>query len=284
MIGYTYRIACGLNDVINIILMGDFHEGNVACREDKIASMVDWIYKKKNCYWIDMGDKIEAINISDKRWDGSNCPEWIQTADLDDLAAIQAERYMNLVKKIKHKCIGMIEGNHEFKLRKEYKTDIHKSICSKLKVANLGYSALIRLMFSRAQQKAGVTLYVEHGSGAPKKAGAKINKIEEKMGHYAADIYAMGHCHDKVSHTSRVISLNHRGELVEKKRISIATSSFFDTIVSGVTTYGERADYPPACVGATRLYIKPFNVQREEVRGYGSKWLKTLPPDIHIGE
>ena len=266
-----------------VVLLGDFHIGNVGCDERLIKEHIRYIKETPDTYWIDMGDKIEAITRLDKRWDSGSIADWIKLKEIDDLPNVQAKRYVELVKPIKDKCLGLIIGNHEIKLAQAFSNDVHKRICYELGVPDLGFLSIVRLKFRRKNNSnsAVVDIVATHGAGGSLYVGSKINKLNRLANDFVADVYVCGHHHDKVSYKKKRIGVNQGDRIVEKSIILCAVPSFFRTYVEGATTYGERNLYSPTSIGAVKLTIQPFPRDLGVTEKGG--W-QIRPPDIHLSE
>ena len=55
--------------VVKIFPFGDIHLGATNCDYDRALAVRDMIAKDKNAYWLGMGDVLDSITPSDKRWD-----------------------------------------------------------------------------------------------------------------------------------------------------------------------------------------------------------------------
>ena len=77
------------------------------------------------------GDYCDAVILGDaKRFDVDTLPNWMLSGDpktirrrIKDILAAQRRRFLRLVDPIKDKCIGLIEGNHEYTIMKYHNRD-----------------------------------------------------------------------------------------------------------------------------------------------------------------
>ena len=280
------KIACpSRSDKIQIVLLGDFHVGNIGCDEAAIRRHVEYIKKSPNTYWVDMGDKCEFITASDKRWDSGNVAEWMTVKGINDLPYLQAKRYVSLVKSIRHKCLGLIEGNHEFTIYKHYHQNIHERVCVELGVPNLGFLSILKLGITRQQRDmVNINFGLTHGAGGSRYIGGKLNRLIAFGNDFeGVSVFAMGHMHDKISYKKKKLYVTKTNQLGEKTIIFCAVPSFFKTYNEGSTSYGERALYSPTSIGATKITIKPFI--DAYVKGSGkARRHYNKPPDIHVSE
>jgi predicted phosphodiesterase len=246
---------------INLIPIGDVHCGSKNSNEDKLKKLVEWILKQKDTYVILMGDLIEAINVSDPRFDIDSLIEGGK--EVNNLLFRQIDRIVKLLKPIKGKIIGALEGNHEAKAKQKYHSDVTSIICEKLGIENLTYSALIRLRISRQKGNGRIiTIYAHHGFGGGNTIGGKLNKISKLATNFDANIYLMGHVHDKYVFASEQLAISQRGEprLIANKKVFALTGSFFETYVDGYSSYAEKMAYAPIPTGVIKLVIVPFKI------------------------
>jgi len=272
-----YEINCkSRSDIFYLIPIGDIHYGTKNCDIKKLEGLISWIASEPNVYWVGMGDMVEAINYSDKRFDPSNILPELQNS-LDNLPSAQS---FNLAKKfncIKHKCIGLLEGNHEETVRLKYHLSIIDLIADKLETRNLSYTCMIRLYFNRLNASKCVMIYSTHGFGGGRKPGSKVNNIIDISTWIEADIYIGGHVHDKLGIDRERLEVNKRGEakLYARKKVFGITGSFYNTYTIDSKSYGEKVGYAPNPTGVVKIRIEPFKHRISDIEE---------PAHIHISE
>lgn len=208
-----------------------------------------------------MGDYIDAINLSDPRFDPSLLSDKIT---LSRLAQDQCEECVSILKPIAHRIIGLGVGNHELTIAKRYHFDAMYQICGQLKVKYLGWSSLTRVRISRTVKSEEhhpsnvITVFAEHSLAAGRKKGSKVNALEDRSNDIEADIYLRGHSHDKLATTKVQLYLPKVGQLRlgVKKRVYAICPSFYNAYPEGAMTYGEIAGYPPTSTGSIRIDIE----------------------------
>ena len=236
------------------------------CAEGELAKQIRIIRDDPVAYWIDMGDKGEFISPSDPRWDVGVIAPWVNQ---DNIAVDQTEWYCDMVAPITDKCIGLLEGNHEDAIRIHSHIDVHKNICKKLEVRNLGYSSFIKLVFkrNRSTEHHAITGFVTHGSGCAITKGAKLNKLQRMMDAFQADFYAMGHMHDIITDSKPYLTVDQNNKIKQREKVGAVTGCWFKTYAQGVrASYGEKRNYPPTAIGCPVFTIKP-NTQEITVEG-----------------
>ena len=246
---------------LRIIPFSDLHLTANASAEKKFNKLVQWILSKPDTYAIGLGDYADAVVRQDiKRYAaGVTKPELMSS--LDSLLNANRDYVIKALKPLADagRLLGLAEGNHEESIKKHHSYDILRDVCNTLNVPYLGYSFLYRLTVrkkSRDTQK-NVVIYGHHGFGASRKGGAAMNRREDILCKYDADIVLMGHDHHKFGRRLIRISMTGHGKprLVHKPVIIAATGSFLKTCIEGETTYAEKAGYPPNDLGVIRIDI-----------------------------
>jgi len=258
-----YRIEYkSRSDVFKLYCLGDIHGGVVYCAEDKIRAKVRQIANDPFAYWVGMGDYTDCITPSDKRWDESGIAKWID--DKQNIMELQRQWCVKLFEPIKDKCLGLIEGNHEVKIRVEHHTNILKNVCDDLGVTPLGYSCFLDIDFVRKPRQIGnnVTRFrgrLTHGAGCAQTDGAITNRLKKALKDFDADFYAHAHLHRiKCEHSDPILTVNKSGKITHKLRCAAMTGCWFKTYEQGVSpSYGEIRDLPPSAIGCPVFIFVP---------------------------
>jgi hypothetical protein len=249
------------DECVTLVLLGDLHLGHAQTNE-KLVEAVARRLEAPHTYWLDLGDTIDAINMHDPRFDPRSLPTWIGLADLIDLPAAQVARYRHYFGRLGATCWARVFGNHELALQRHTERDIYaelnRAIGLEAKRA-LGYSGFVRLRF---RQMAGAkvantwtqTIYLSHGAGGGKLAGAKAGGLERLAMAYEADIYATGHTHTKLVLQKRALGLSPRTlDVVDKGQVMVNVGAFMD----GREGYPEYKGLYPQAMGPVELQFYP---------------------------
>lgn len=246
------------NNWVDVVPIGDIHLGNKGCNISKLKKIIKYVKEHKHCYWIGMGDYIDCINYTDKRFDPSTITEPF-ISNLTNSIPLQVEELLKLLSPIKDKCLGLLRGNHEEKIRLKYQYDILYDMTKAwdFKVPNLKDTAIIRLRFTAVRGIASFDIFCTHSNVGGRKGGAKLNRLEDMIGHIDADIYLMAHAHIKLTASRSVLFVDQRLNLTHKKRVMAVTGSFFNGYAQDVPSYIEKMGYPPTSTGSVKLMINP---------------------------
>lgn len=205
-----------------------------------------------------MGDYGDFITKADtKRFMGSAIKKEDRES-IDEIIDIQVQRIVDKFMPIKHKILGLCEGNHEWEMRHRHSTNIVKRVCKELGVPFLGYSFFYRMVLKNTVgHTRNVIVYGHHGFGGGRTKGGTVNNIENLIKSYDADIYLMGHVHKKFGTRSIRLGMSERGKdkLHHKPMVVAATGTFMKTSVPGDLTYSEKFGYPPTDLGVVKIDI-----------------------------
>ena len=278
--GKRYILYSGKPTVFNLWIIADIHDGNVGCDHKLLAEDLGKIKADPFALWFGLGDYCDYIGADDRRCDWETLD--IPARDLGRLGTVLRERNEARFGPIADKCGGLLMGNHEWNyMNLKQQMELHHTLCHNLEVPNLGYSALVDLSFIRCagyhskprmvvarfgEKRPGngdVTtfrLYMHHGWGTARTAGAKIKKLVDGMSAFEADLYAMAHVHaeESVHRMTRLGANESCTKAIQIQKLGVLTGSYLRTYKQGVTGYGERGGYPPSCLGAVQFQIKPF--------------------------
>ena len=269
--------------VLHLVPIGDIHWGTINCDEDKLIETIKWVKEKPDTYTILMGDMAEYINLNDPRFDPSTLHPTCRD-HLDNLASFQTEAIIRMFWPIRHRIMGILEGNHEDVIRRKYHFNPTDVMAERLGVPNLTYNAFIRWHIHRTpkgrQQTNTLVIYASHGFGAGRYAGGKVNNLLNLARGFEADIYLVGHVHEKIGKDADRLYVTHQGDphVVARKKIFAITGCFLKVYEENSRNYGERHMYDPTPTGVVKIRIEPFRSSR--IGGVTHE----QPPHLHISE
>ena len=271
--GKSYIYYPSRTNVIEIWNLSDLHLMSKSCAEEEIREDVEEIRANPYAFWFGGGDYADFISVTDKRFDPDAVSPKVSVADLGNLGNKGMELARDIFKPIKHKCLGLLFGNHEavYMISKE-QTHLHAWLCTELGVPNLGYCALFDVGFSRVPgckphlSRSGkgninvwaVRMFAHHGAGFSTTPAGKLNRLLQFMDSFRADVYWCGHVHDQKG--QRISSLGANAECTTVKaftRLGVISGGYLKTYQQGVTSYGEMKGYRPTVLGAAKVEFYP---------------------------
>jgi len=271
----------------NLFFFGDVHIGTLLHHSEGFAKFVDMLNSPygdvKHNVAIGMGDYIEAIDHSDKRFD-------VHSVDLDKIRPDQQiDHFIEKIKSSSKKIVTLLQGNHEAKLVKFY--DYAAGAARKLNVPYGTYSSICT--FHRNGCNGGKNeqylfkVFVTHGSGTirtvaddPERQEANLNlslkrKLKRKSGECA--IQCMGHTHKLlICRPKTSLYLTSDGKELKQNytrsdqaaqfihpdhRWYVNSGSFMRLYLKGVSGYAERFGYDPMEMGFVVAKIRDCKIQ-----------------------
>lgn len=254
----------------NLFFLGDLHIGTLLHNSKGLSTFLDMVrlpYRGvKHNVIVGMGDYIEAIDHSDKRFD-------VHSVDLGKVRPdLQIDHFYDKINPIRKLFAVLLDGNHEYKLYRYF--PYIKRLCSKLQIPYGTYSTVISFHGRSAKEKNKKLLfkvYATHGYGSIRSAAGPPERqetnmkvrLKDKLSPLSADcaIMAMGHTHrllitppiSKLCITSDGKEMHHHYTSSQQNdhyihpdhRYYLNTGSFTKLFHIGVSGYAERAMYPP---------------------------------------
>jgi predicted MPP superfamily phosphohydrolase len=286
------RFTCKTrSETFRLFVLGDVHVGALNCAENELRKVVRIIEADPNAYWIGGGDYCDAVILGDvKRFDVNTLPDWMLTgkaatvkARIGDILYAQRQRFYNIVNPIKHKCLGMIEGNHEYSIFKYHNRDHMNELCRLLstdehEVENLTDCAFLRLRFDRVcrrskddkrrkEQKPSTRtmtaiVFICHGQGGGRTSGAEPNKLFRLSADKDADIVLTGHTHTFcILPPLAMLTVPRDGKLPEdsivREKHVANWGAYVYTYKAGPSTYASRANYPVRPMYTVETILEP---------------------------
>jgi len=260
------------SDTFRLYPIGDVHIGAYNFAAKKFKQYVQMIKNDKNGMWIGGGDILDAVILQDqKRFDPNNLPDWMLTGspkavrgNIKDIMKAQIDYACDLLEPIKDKCIGLIEGNHEYSIAKYHNRDIMAELSRRLATVPLTDCAFIRFKFVRVGGSVVTTrLYIAHGNGGGRSAGSEPMHLNRLAQERDCEIVLRGHshCFHIMPPTPR-LTIPSTGPMPEHALTNDVRCGnwgcFLLSYASGESTYDSRSNYPVRPMGTIVVEIKPF--------------------------
>lgn len=185
--------------VLRLYFVGDVHVGSRSCDYGAIAKLADIIAGDDAGLAVGLGDYIEAIAFSDKRFDPYELSQPISPEFLNNTFYEQALRFVKLFEKTRGHWVCFVAGNHEERANHYTNFNPLPIIAERLGAPYHGESdcggwVRLRLM-DRDKQRNALDMFVTHGSGGGGLRGGDALNMQRLAWRKLADIVAMGHGH-----------------------------------------------------------------------------------------
>jgi hypothetical protein len=254
--------------------------GAANCAEDKLDRLVKRIAADPNAYWFGGGDMCDAVILTDvKRFDPSILPDWLLKGrkpedvrrNLTDMLDAQKRRLFKYLAPIKDRCLGLVEGNHEYTIMKYHNRNFLNEMCKYFGVVNLTDCAFVRFKFRRrignvrtSPPSATIRAFICHGHGGGRTSGAEPNILYRLSADKECEIIMKGHSHSFCIHPPiPMLSIPTRGDLPENPIVydkhAANWGSFVYTYQTGPSTYASRANYPVRPMYTFEVKMDPFH-------------------------
>ena len=183
---YAINLSSKLK-MVKIAPTSDIHYGNPSCSLKHLQKHIEYIASDPELYTFLNGDLIECVTKTSK---GEIYKQIGSPGD-------QRDFIIDMFKPIKHKVLGVTQGNHEARITE---LDVCGDIARALGVPYRAEGMLLKISFgggnNRMPDKPYVYwLYFTHGYGGARTKGAKAVKLERVSAWLHADAYIMSHDH-----------------------------------------------------------------------------------------
>lgn len=174
------------HDFIEVLVLTDVQYGHKCCKVDKLIEYRDWILAEPNRFCLFGGDMIDAWRI------GSPGAGYDNFFDPDT----QVWKFCELIAPLRHRVLGSVGGNHE-----------RRGLAGGIDWGSL-LSHMLELPYSAGGQMIAINygpkwsgerafpIYLWHGRGAARTAGAQVNMTLSAVPNDEALAYFSGHIHN----------------------------------------------------------------------------------------
>lgn len=233
---------------LRIIPISDVHIGDKLTNYKLLKEVLQAIKDTPNVYTIINGD---ICNVALK-----NSKSDVYSDELSPMQ--QIERLIELLYPIKDKILVIGTGNHEDRITKETNIDVIRLVAKQLGIedryTNGWWYLFLRFGEKDQGRKAPMCYQITgyHGSGGGgRKAGGKINKLQEMSNVVIADLYIQGHHHQQIATKSSVFIPDYANNSLNRKDMHfLMTNSFLD-----YGGYGEKAGFTPQPIGISEAVL-----------------------------
>ena len=281
-------------DPFSLFVIGDIHFGSNEFDKAAFERDLNIVKETPSSAVIFLGDLVDAIGKSDKRFsigkvskliyrainefvedykqrhNGKKPSEnMIEMVMVDHLIDLQINEFIEYISKwdITDKILGVVSGNHEGTHLKYGDTDLSQRIANALGVEYLGYSFVYHLIFERSKTtRKKIVIYGMHGFGGGVRTytGDKLRYIRHSE-QYNAHICVYGHTHSRWA--EEIVKLDCVSRTVKPYSKWVATvGSYQKTLsLSKHPGYAEIKGYPLRPLGCMQFLIWPYQGIDDEI-------------------
>jgi hypothetical protein len=272
----THRVELDVehNKPFKLIPFGDVHRDSRLHCSEYWNRFLEYAKQQTNAVFLGMGDYSDGCSTSERialRQVEDRLHEDTK-ADMEANYRGTADTLFEELKFMRGRCLGLLGGNHYFQFSDGDTTD--HVLAAKLGAKFLGVCSFIRLSLrfkGRESSRRSIDILAHHGLGGGRLAGSTFNTVE-RMGAIAdADIYLMGHDHNKGCIPGKTrLHLSSTGKktaelnVVERVPWYGRTGSFLKAYEPGMPSYNVDAGRSPVSLGWIEFEITPFRDQRNK--------------------
>lgn len=269
----SHLIKVKENVPVYLIPFGDVHFG---APQHTASRWLRFIQKRIDCpntYYLGMGDYVDFASTSEKR-----AMRDLHESTIDLLEAMSMDLLTRFAETIEHargKLLGFVQGNHDpefiggdtgtMRLAKMFKTEY------------MGCSTFRRLRFQSSNtMESSIDILAHHGQGGGARLkGGSLNRVQYMAESAIADIYLMGHDHQRsVAPDTRLVLRHNKAGIqqVERQAWYARTGSFLKAYEPGSCGYIADGAKKPSDIGGVTFQ---FVLTRRTVDGQRTLQIET---------
>lgn len=238
-----------------VIPFGDVHFGAPLHCASEWRRFCDRNRNRQDCVFLGMGDYTDLVSGSERgriRMGKEGLHE-STIATIEDLYRNTTDSLLDTISFMKGRCIGLLEGNHYGNFGDG--TTTTQRMSQVLGAKYLGVISVVRLNFIfGGTSKYCIDILAHHGKGGGQLAGTPFNQVGKMAEIAEADIYLMGHDHNRGCVTGqRIFPVydSRKNDLVmrERKVLYGRTGSFLKGYEPGRVSYIADKALKPANLG-----------------------------------
>jgi len=265
----------------SIFPLGDFHFGAADHNSEALAGALSYIKETAKTRTVDVcliGDIIDAICITDKRFNPAEIAEHYKIRDLGDLPKKQADEVIRVLSPIKQFLAGRwaVVGNHCCTYIKMHYFDVFSYYCEKLGIQKLNKFGIVLKTVTGTKTTSSIRskIAVTHPANAKGTGGiAPGYEIRSAINIYRSldiDIGIIGHWHHMSVKPVTTLAVNSEGKLFNKRRWYGVNGCFLNTYVEGSDGYAEGKPGDLADIGMLEI--------RYDRVGHNGNWETSVIP------
>ena len=257
-------------------------KSNGFCRETWFRAL-QRIKKDPLCYVVFVGDMLDADRPSLRSRKAQIYAEPDRRAalsedDLDHQRGLR-EGIIEDLKPIKHKILGMVDGDH-YRLYENGTTSTWY-IANQLKIPKtylgerMGWIRLTIKWEASTTQTTAFDIFVRHGKGSATTFGMDVNALVRQSTGFDAQLHLAGHTHKSWFVKIPWVYLG-KYEIRQRFVGYARAGSLLRGFMFGETTYPELAEYSPLSIGWPEIYIYTSRNREDNARQLFVKDIKGL--------
>lgn len=255
------------NDQLIIWFFGDVHR-DATCDVERWKKFIDRS-GKEDAYYIGMGDYHDFMSTSEKKKVEAMGLHETTMQTFDDMVEKQNRDFCGEIKHMRGRLLGLIEGNHHWQSGNGKSST--EDLADRMDTQYLGWLCHLSLRVRFQSRNDSLTLHFVlcHGKAGGKTYGITLNQVADlKMIFPVADVYCMGHDHQRVADCISVLvpMCNNKGQvkIKQKEQLLCRSGSFKKSYEPGKAGYEAQKLLKPANLGALKVMINFNRIRKDD--------------------
>ena len=241
---------------IGIWFFGDVHRDATSCDEKRWKWFLEKAAKDdpEYTYYFGMGDYHDLASSREQQHLNRNDLHETTMESLDELVEKNNRKFAEEIKQMRGKLLGLIDGNHNWRFCNGVTAS--EDLANRMGAPHLGWLNHHTLSFRFNGKGQNVYIVACHGRAGGKRVGTSINQVEDMKAIFPmADIYIMGHNHDRGAWPMDILYPTVNGDIKQKRQFMCRSGSFKKAYETGKSAYEVGRLLRPADLGALKLNI-----------------------------
>ena len=259
-------------ETIKIWFFGDIHRDAPSCDVDRWKWFLSESKRQMddNTYFFGLGDYNDFASATEQRAIHGGKLHRETILKFDEVVKRDNRRLASEMKHMRGQIIALIEGNHSWEFFDGQTAT--EDLATRLDTNCHGWlnHHSIRVGFKNSNKKQYISIVACHGKAGGRTEGNTLNQVNELRQVFpVADIYIMGHDHQRVAKPASILVPSYRDigvKLKQKRQFLCRIGSFKKAYTPGVSSYEVGRLLKPADLGALLLEIS-FHRDRDRKIG-----------------
>ena len=284
------RISLQHGGVATLFIFGDTQFGSDGFDNEMWQEFAHQFKTTKNAYGIGLGDASDFLRPSMRaRIVGSLSSDLSAREELDKIVRESVDKIYDKMSFMKDRIVGLHSGHHEWDFADG--TNTTQTLCQKFNTIYLHWCAytVLRLCTPSSASTYSMKIFSTHGSGGGQFSSSDLGNLERRIAPYwVADLYLRGHSSKLEMIPIELNDVTLRGpepRLIKKTRWLVNCGGFMSGYVDKKTTYIEKNNMPPACLGWAKCEIRFSsslgNIDGKKITGLRMQPLLCSPRNIN---
>lgn len=246
-----------INESISLWAFGDVHRDAISCDVKRWKWFLDKSSKDdpEKTYYLGMGDYHDFASSREQKVMSRDVMHETTMTSIDELVEKRNRVFAQEIKQMRGKLLGLLDGNHNWRFPNGVTAS--EDLANRMGCAHLGWLTHLTLSFKFSGGKyQNVYIVACHGRAGGKRIGNSINQVDDlKTIFPMADIYIMGHNHDRGAWPVDILYPTSSGHIKQKRQFLCRSGSFKKAYEDGKSAYEVGRLLRPADLGALKLNI-----------------------------